>query len=72
MVLLLLLSHDGSYGNMGCQSSKGGIQNLLDFLPKINKENYCIWSMSCRYHCLGRVDWYPAAAASAIQPAYPT
>ena len=43
MVLLLLLSHDGSYGNMGCQVSKGGIQNLLDLLPKINKENDCIW-----------------------------
>ena len=28
--------------------------------------------MSCRYHCLGRVDWYPAGNAAAVQPAYPT
>ena len=29
-------------------------------------------SMGRRYHCYGRVDWYPAGAATAIQPAYPT
>ena len=30
------------------------------------------WVVVCRYHCLGRVDWYPAGAAAAVQPAYPT
>ena len=28
--------------------------------------------MGRRYHCYGRVDWYPAGAATAAQPAYPT
>ena len=34
-----------SYGDTSFQVSKGGIQNLPDFLPKINKENDCIWSI---------------------------
>ena len=28
--------------------------------------------MELRYHVLGRVDWYPAGAATALQPVYPT
>ena len=35
------------YGNMGCEVSKGGIQNFIDFWTKINilKGNPCILSM---------------------------
>ena len=28
--------------------------------------------MELRYHVLGRVDWYPAGAATAVQPPYST
>ena len=34
---------DKRYGNMGCQVSKGGIQNSINFWPKINiRTRYCI------------------------------
>ena len=34
---------DDSYGNTGCRVFKGGIQNQIDFLPKINivRGNIC-------------------------------
>ena len=28
----------GRYGNMGCQIFKGGMQNQIDFRPKIKQE----------------------------------
>ena len=41
------------YGNMGCAVYKGGIQNLIDFWPKINilKGNRCTLSMDLEPSC---------------------
>ena len=43
------------YGNMGCQVSKGGIENQIDFWPRIKILERKIWNYF-RKKCVAKIE----------------